>query len=221
MLTYGVCCSLRSGSTYLQELMAKNKLGSPGEDLHRYAGPATLQDRREYLKYLMDKAPPDQPFGLKLVKYVAQHWENAFEPDRLIWLKRTNLVHQAISMFLAKKTRQFRLRAGDKPAVPVEYDERHIVSLYFTLFDEQMYWRDRVKAFTGPKRIITYEDLAQHPDATIWSLSEFLEKPIPMQELDLNVDLRIQRYPELVADWSKRLEEPINQAHLQEAAENA
>jgi len=209
-MQYGVCTSLRSGSTYLEELLHLNALGRPGEQLLHYHGPFETQHMQDFLKTLRAQTPDHVPFGMKLTQAADERWRNIFQPQKLIWLRRRDLMAQAISLYVARTTRQFRLRAGDTPAPEVAFDRKQIRYRYHLLGTELGYWRGRLSEFHGPKMTVWYEDLCESPVNTIWEIATFLETPRAVSDIRTDVNLRIQRDPERNREWIARMKESVD-----------
>ncbi len=173
---YAICTAPRSGSNFLCQVLASTgKLGNP---LEYFNGPArrVLEDpsypddpSQQAKRILTTGASANGVYGLKLFAF--QHdqiaarirWTEALPQLQFVFLRRNDLVGQAISWSRALQTGQYR---ATQPAMgQPDYSAHHIAERLRELVAEYARWDQyfAINAIT-PLRLI-YETVVADPQA--------------------------------------------------------
>ncbi len=179
---------------------------------------------------LLKASAQDGVFGATLhwveqVRLVASLREAAGTPDRppldclravmprlrFIWLRRENLLAQAISHYVARKSDVWYIWGdqpppAERPPVPFDFDEIHNM-LHGAEFEEQG-WRKLLAGQEADTLVVTYEALAADYQGTLARVLGFLDIPLPEAGLPT---------PKLRRQADARNEE-LEQLYLAEAA---
>ena len=188
--TYLVAATPRSGSGLLCSALAvTGALGVPNEYLHptalwlwsRRLGTRNLADLLAGMRRL--RTTPGGWFGVKA------HWEHlrpyvdrsgafpALRIDRAIWLYRRDMSAQAISLAIARQTRQWS--SSQAPVGGARYGYRRIIRAANEVRAQNLAWQ---RYFDGQPASITmriaYEDLVKAPDEVFKRIINFLDPAI-------------------------------------------
>lgn len=214
-MVYAICCTARSGSSYLCSLLGgTGQLGFPDE----YANNAVLDpdsfDHREYFESIITTySTPNGIFGIKLTPETHAKFSQYATPSHYIFLRRHNIDEQAISYYRAAVTGTWGLpHDAPAPRQDFEFDYARIVD-----FREFVKWSNQEWLTTFAERGITaheiwYEDLLAAPEQVVKSIAEYLEVPL-IAPVSLDTPNRIMR-DRLTQDWLARLHDLDRQNDL-------
>jgi LPS sulfotransferase NodH len=150
---YGVVGTQRSGSNYVcSALRSIEGLGDPREyfnPVHIHGEDKLIQSRQDALSFAMEvtrNTPKHQYFGFKI--HYLQLFENFLEKDvslldafpgmKTIFLRRSNVVKQAISLWKAELTQSWTAEMGAKRQPHYNFGE--IRNRYFDLKIHDLMW---------------------------------------------------------------------------------
>jgi LPS sulfotransferase NodH len=130
-------------------------------------------------------------------------------PDvRYVWLRRRDVVRQAVSWWRAGATGQYALGAGDEPKQAPPYDHAAVRSLvrYATICDRS--WARWFDERTITPLEVTYEDMVDDLSGTVVRVLDFLDvdAPQPMdpsrprmrRQADAETETIVARYLSIV-----------------------
>lgn len=188
---YAIFVTPRSGSTWLAELMRDHGLGFPDEWLNFARQEANIRKhgRRDLAGYLLSTLSEHEgPSGASGVELPLLQLMYAFNLDyifnilglntRFVYLRRSNIVRQSISMHVAKQTGVYHVSdadsrwavSGDQLVYsPAGIKEQIQGILHDEIWFERMFDRQAMQ----PLRL-TYENLKEAPGETIASIASFL-----------------------------------------------
>ncbi|QOF70476.1 hypothetical protein IG197_22115 [Aminobacter sp. SR38] len=214
MRGYAICTAPRSGSNFLcQNLASTGLLGSPleyfnGPGRRYFDDPSYPDDPGKQLKRILSMgATANGIYGLKL--FAHQHdwisdkvrWTEHLPKLKFVFLKRRDLLGQAISWARAKQTGQFR---HTQPAQSqAEYHADNIAWCLTAVANEYARWEVYfARNDIAPLRL-TYEDITAMPQAAVDSVASLVElagRPTIAPGL---VGVRIQR-DGVTESWRRR-----------------
>lgn len=183
---YAICTAPRSGSNFLSQLLSSTRqLGRPLEYFNgpgrRYFDDPDYPDDRsaQVEKILTMGATPNGVYGLKI--FAHQHdWVEgevrwtALLPDlRFIFLRRRDMLGQAISWARALQTGQYR--HGQAPTGEAAYDGQAILDRLRAIATEYARWemyfaRNQIAALR-----FVYEDVASEPQWAVESVGRLFD----------------------------------------------
>ena len=192
--SYAICCTLRTGSNLLCDLLAQRGFGSPTEWFQ------TERYQNKHSGYLWPSLPPidalynefslQSTSGWRGVKWTIGQFEAFREavqrsssrtqsewlPNlRWIRLRRLDTVGQAVSLYIAKHSGVWV--AGDRgnSAEELVYSFTRICRLYCELLAEEAIW-DGVFAELGEQEslCVWFEELISHPEEVAARVGRFL-----------------------------------------------
>lgn len=218
-INYVLAFNARSGSSFLATLLSQTgKLGLcyeyfNSDDIATYAVEIGACDIRHYIDRLRRLRQTDNSvFGVKVTHdQLAPLIENrllsvGFGHLKFVYLKRHDLLRQALSLYRARKTKRWGPVPPDQniPEGLVDLDEDEVSETMFYLLREQCNW-ERFFANSGVEVFrIYYEDFVHNPKETVTRIAEYLGVPG-----DIHVDVdknpyKIQR-DELTELWVERI----------------
>ena len=208
-MTYLICFGERSGSTMLSSLMHKtNVLGRPDEFLNprgvmqRYIAYSHAHDIDEYFHYLRARwSTPNGVFGIK-VAYMdfapvldAGLVDYLFDKPRVIYLNRQDLLRQAVSLAMARRTGVWFSPTNASASASntfVELDEQLVLQAVDKLRRDRESWE---AFFAGrgmePLRI-TYEDVVANHEDVLVSIAKFLAVDLDPRSIPSESEYRSQ-----------------------------
>ncbi len=182
---YMIAESPRSGSQLLADLLWRTgRMGSPGEYFNLDwtvptlserlgSGPFdTPEGRQAYLRAVIrHRTTPNGVFGAKahfdqLRPFLADETTRALlRRSRFVWLRRRDLLAQAISFVAALRTGQWRLmRGGDVQALKAVYSRSLLERAIGTVASDERNWQIAFERNRIEPLEVWYEDLVADPD---------------------------------------------------------
>jgi LPS sulfotransferase NodH len=217
--SYFVCGTHRCGSWFLSGLLdATGVAGRP----HQWFGAGTERANRSswrsdgfdgYLAHVLAAGTtPNGVFGCKLMRgeldLLLERLPGAlgqsFPAPRFVWLRRRDVLAQAVSWSKAIQTGRFHHwdAAHDEPS----FDRTQIEALAEELRAADDGWQRWFAETDGRPLEVEYEQLAAEPEAVVRRVLAFLGLPLPP---DVTVAARTVRSADTVdEDWLRRLRAP-------------
>lgn len=214
MKGYAICTTVRSGSTWLAELLASTgQLGRPAEYFstkfqRRVCSPDYPEGAREQIAHALEHgATPNGVYGLKIYPLQLDglsrrlNWTE-FLPDlRFVHLGRRDLLGQAISRARVSQTLQWRstLPAAAEP----RYDGAAILSAMREIVAQDARWQlFFARNGIAPLRLV-YEDALGAPDATVKAVARLVGIEGPAVAAPERIAVAVQR-DATTAEWRER-----------------
>ncbi|MGB8818986.1 MAG: Stf0 family sulfotransferase [Rhizobiaceae bacterium] len=182
---YAICTAPRSGSNYLCQLLTSTgKLGAPleyfnGQSRRIFEDPDYPdQPKAQIAKILTAGSTPNRVYGLKVFNY--QHRAVAAQMDwpaklpelKYVYLKRNDIISQAISWARAKQTGQYR---ASQPALGnPRYDPAQILECLVHIQQEYAGWDAYFDASSIKPLKLTYEDVVKNPQGAVDAIAGML-----------------------------------------------
>ena len=184
---YGIVGTQRSGSNYLcSVLRSVEELGDPRECFN----PVHIRTEEELTRSSEDAAgfaaelirdiPSDGVFGFKI--HYLQFFQNFVQTDtrleeafpglKIIYLRRVNVVRQAISLWKAELTQSWTANMDQKRS-PF-YDFSQIRTRYFDLKIQDILWREYLSDRKLEYLNVFYEDVINNNDKLFFQIFAFL-----------------------------------------------
>ena len=186
-----ICMTPRSGSTFLGSLLRANSFPQTGEHFRMVGG--TLDKRlsisgaatfEEMFKFIVEtKSSPDGLFSTKcdfpqfyplLASGVFEHYLSNVS---WVMLNRNDILLQAISLFIAKKSNYFHTSKEHlkyrTEVNSVEYDYNEILSCLNSIENMRADWERFFQAFSINPLRISYEDLVADAAGTVTDIADF------------------------------------------------
>lgn len=183
MKTYAICCTSRSGSTYLCQLLESAGIGRPDEYFNPTGKPrgepywravvdaAPGCGRVDYLTQLFDKRTQGGFFGVKVSTVGAMRFILDREPKaKIIYLTRRDTLRQAISLYRAEKSNQWE--SGEPGGCDVPFDGAAIIRCRKRIESANNRWRQYLSGKNFMP--IEYERLRPYPQTTILAIANWL-----------------------------------------------
>ncbi len=182
---YAICSTPRSGSHFLGHLMhGTQAMGYPLEYMNpvnfpEWARRARAEGGLETLEFLYSRrTSPNGCFGLKmhyshLRRVLACVGRQRFLDEyRCIYLARTDLVAQAVSLAHSKQTGSWI--TGMPELRPARYDQRLIRSCLREVTEDNASWQRFLAALDAPHIALVYEELTANPERELARVAAFL-----------------------------------------------
>lgn len=195
-VAYAIISTPRSGSTFLCETLTSTKIaGFPDEHL-RTSSEILSQycqfDCGRYLRILMTHETTNNGvFGTKLIShFLAGHLKSSFEITPLIqefkyiYLVRKDRIAQAVSLFLASKTKVWHLYSGKQSKeyqdklkqVSIEDEDLEKVDrIYQNLLEQEQYLEEFFKENQISPLTIEYEKFVLFPEEYLNKIIKYLK----------------------------------------------
>lgn len=215
MKTYGIVGTQRSGSNYVcSVLRSVGSLTDPRE----YFSPVHIKDDNQkvlidedifvFAKNLLIDVKENDWFGLKI--HYLQFFEHflkkgiklhdVFPNIKVIFLRRSNLVYQAISLWKAELTQQW---TSDMDSIrKAHYNFEEIRSRYYDLKIHDLMWEMYLTENKMPFLNIIYEDIEKNEEKFFYNLFSYLGE---------TENYKLMKQPELrkqadqkTAEWGDR-----------------
>ena len=204
-----IATETRTGSNYLCAMMAEtNQMGKPGEYFSKYVRFGDADTAQERYIYACNNSI--SPNGVISVKIFPQHWEliernfdnESHFPDRKwIWLRRKDLISQAISRCIALQTKAW-LSSVEPLQTPVYSSSEIVKKLRFIAISEARWHMFFARNDITPL-VIWYEDMITEPEEAILNIAKFVDIDIDPDLINHDVHTRLQR-TSLNEEWKKR-----------------
>jgi trehalose 2-sulfotransferase len=209
---YVIVATPRSGSSYLGHLLfATKKLGAPLEYLNaahyrRWSQIVGSEDPAAVFGEIMTRrTSPSGWFGLKahwiqlanLGRFNVPHDILAFQ--RIIWIRRRDLIEQAISFAIAIQTGAWT--SFHKPLAKPIYDYQAIADCAEAIKNMESAWARFLTQTSTPHLSLYYEDVRANEMETVAKILSWFG--LPSLEISLSVSLQKQSN-EINAAWKDR-----------------
>lgn len=178
---YVICSTPRSGSTLLGRLLeASGHMGVPYEYLNQQVHMRPMAERLgvppqrvgQYLAAVEQvRTTPNGVYGLKGHFHQIgpllgnSHVKRLMAGSVLVWIRRRDLLGQALSYYRASATKVWSVTEGSEAPPPVEYERGAIVAGMDQLLAENASWEAWFASQGRPFVTVWYEDLVARPDA--------------------------------------------------------
>lgn len=173
---YAILCGSRTGSTHLCDLLkSTRRAGNPQEFFNKSMDFAYLDNGKGFVDSMVNGTKTEnEVFGVKIVgvDQLENYSNSTLEFTHCIYLNRKDKISQAISRYKSWKTDVWHLNEKNKRIPDVEYSYDDIKwcleqieteeSIFKRILDESHYFE------------ITYEDLVENPDQSIYCVLEYL-----------------------------------------------
>ncbi len=201
MILYSVCCTSRSGSSYLCELLTSAGLGIPDE----YFNPNDIRtgrpfwetslglpegtDDATYRNALLENRSQSGVFGYKAVRAALYGSMTPAGFVRPVLLRRRDTLRQAISLYRAESSRLWRLGTpgGDPRAVP--FDRKKILTRRKRIESANERWIEFLALLASPIHCLWYEDLRADPLGEILKIRDFLGADVEIDEVSASISI--------------------------------
>lgn len=220
---YVICFTERSGSTMLCSLLTQtNLLGMPDEYVNP-RGPMPLALKtcpattlEEYFDLLRrTQATPNGIFGMKSCffdfKPLIQMGVvgKLLNPVQFIYLTRRDIILQAISGYLARKSGIWHIsrQAGgaENPDYrKIEYDEEEILNLIDIQIKERLEWERFFTLYSIEPLRVVYEDIVESPTTCLKHILNFLGEDNDISP-EIIESTTVKIGGEVAQNWAKRL----------------
>lgn len=199
---YIICMTARSGSTMFCSLLEKTQLlGYPDEYLNSrgviqmYLKKFPSHNIFDYFDRLRcHQVTPNGVFGMK-TNYLdfKPLLENSlvgtlFAPVKFIYLERQDVVLQAVSSYMARKTGVWHLNNARSEGNyrQVEFDELQIIKLMDELILEKLEWESFFSLYSINPLRLSYEEILSDVNKTVKAFGDFLNVEI-IEKIDLSM----------------------------------
>ena len=213
----------RSGSNYLCALMEQTgKLGYPKE----YFSPHIVIDNAVTIaeQYAVAISQGKTENGVLAIKLFAHHFDRIHKenfklseifPNRYwLWLRRKDLLAQAISRAIARQTNVWINNIVTDITPEYSRDEILRALKYISISDKR--WHIFFTRNNISPLLLWYEDLLHSPEETIMKISIYTGIDVKSHEINSNVHTSIQR-TDLNEEWKKKfLAESVCEDYLDE-----
>jgi len=209
---YMIASTPRSGSHFLGHLLfATGDLGCPLE----YFRPDAFQQWGRFLRssapseivreIMARRTSPSGWFGFKV------HWDqfrfmrslslaaSAMPISRVIWIRRRDLLDQAISLLIARQTGAWISFQEERRAA--SYSAHRIRNTMRWLADSETQWRRFFRSAGLSPRVVLYEDLVGDPGVQVNALLTWFGLPPSQRKI---ASLTAKQATERNAAWKKR-----------------
>lgn len=204
-----IVAETRTGSNYLCALMrSTGKLGNPNEYFSphvAFGDAATRSDRCN-----IARTQGGTPNGTTAVKVFAYHWNwlhreirfAEFFPNRYwVWLRRRDLLAQAVSRAIALQTRAWKSDAV--PASLPRYSSADILRTLRYISNAEARWRMFFARNGLSPLMLWYEDLVSAPGPTVMQIAAHAGVEIRPSDISPDVHVRMQRTA-LNEEWKEK-----------------
>ena len=183
---YAICCTSRTGSTYLCELLqSTGVLGRPAEYLNTDAAHEPEWRKRleissdatlpEYLAALTDRrSTSNGVFGVKLTIDNMRRLHDVRRPTHYVYLRRRDTLRQAISLYRAWKSGQWVKYCKGPRDKQVPFDREKIVHLRRAIHDHNRQWQAWFEERDVQPCRLWYDDLTADPRGAVVTIARHL-----------------------------------------------
>jgi LPS sulfotransferase NodH len=214
---YAICTFGRSGSNWLNQVLSSTgALGHPLEYFNlearrRLTDPDYPEDPAAQINEILTRgATANQVYGLKVFPgHLAAigdrvEWTRSLPNLRLIHWTRRDLLGQALSLYCASRTAQWR--SWETPQATAHYDGPAILAALKGVVRENARWALFFARCGPPALTLDYETTVLNPQAAADAIAAMLELEERPSIRLAAVDLKVQRNETTVV-WRKRFVE--------------
>jgi hypothetical protein len=222
-----IACTARSGSSFLTvaleryELDVREYFNTNGflKEVHEKHGIITVN---QFASYLVKNHSPNQFFGVKspyagLAVYSALGEFPVFVKDwKVVYLKRNNLLQQAISAYIASLTNQWTYVMKSQYEIKEEdYEFQKILNLIEAFARQNENWERFFSLLNVIPYRVTYEDLIKNSTLEIENIAHFIGIDISQYPESRSHEPWIKKqYTEINRIWEERFLEEIRLNHI-------
>ncbi len=210
---YVICSAPRAGSTFLCEVLTSTGVLGRPEDYFNGSGRRS-SGRPDYpsdpglqmREILASGSTPNGIYGFKIFPRradiaAATSWPRALPNLGFVHLERADLLGQALSLFRARRTRQFR---SDQPSGrAVRYDRALVESLLREIIVDQARWRLHFARAGIAAVHLVYEDVARDPQSAVDAVATLMGLLEAAVYRSSRIRLEVQR-DDQIAEWRER-----------------
>jgi len=211
MTVYAVCCTTRSGSTFLCSLLESAGLGKPAEYLNhdektgfphwrKVFGLPESVSTTDYLDTIIAGRQQNGIFGIKTVRTAMHKAVAKHAPTVAVFLRRRDTLRQAISLYRAETSGAFVEANGFHRAVP--FCEASILKAQNRILAANSRWADYLGGLAEMPRNVFYEDVVADPMGSVLKIRDFLGSTLPITEVEADTDIMSD---EITDEWERRL----------------
>jgi trehalose 2-sulfotransferase len=187
--TYAICASPRSGSSLLCDLLEQaGVLGRPEEFFNPDSFRRPFLERHglgelavdEYLEQLRAEfTTPNGVFGMKLMPVHVQELlrsprlHGELRDWRYVWLRRDDVVGQAVSWYVAAETGEWDLVEKEPSGASVAYDREQIAGYLDQINADSSAWTEFFAVNRLDFLVVRYEDLLEDANAACRRICAF------------------------------------------------
>ncbi len=194
-MIYVICCTSRSGSSYLCKLLeSTNLLGFPHEHFNDAVLVPGIDSKQHFEQVLKEYRTPNGVFGSKVVpaSYI-EYIKHYPIPDKHIFLYRSDIIAQAISLYKAMETGWWcwypNTAAMD---ITIGYDFKAIYACRKVIIEMNQQWKQLFDDNGIQSLDLQYENYYRQPRALVQLVADYLEIGLP-RELEVTCPYQIQR----------------------------
>jgi LPS sulfotransferase NodH len=174
-LVWALCCDARSGSTWFSQLIASTgRLGQPAEYLlnppawcQKLDLPLDLPLDR-YLDLLRErKSSENGVFAIKGNLEPMRPFFRKYGNVPCVWLRRNDILEQAVSWYRAEKAGQWTRQDGQKATRRAYFDRDAILSYVHRIMTRRLAWESWFAEHQIAPLKITYEEICFDPLAAV------------------------------------------------------
>lgn len=218
---YALVCTARSGSTYVCELLARNRGGKPKEHLRPPVIDMIASDpgntrQATFIEAILRNGQKDGVFGTKLIAHFCKAARTVFDlaalgqtidgfgAFRIVYLIRKDKVLQAISTERAQQTNIYHIRneqiAQSSAKAAFVYDYDAIRARVDLLHREEEEVQSALAALPYPVLVVGYEALVENPEEQMRLILDFLQIDRSQIETDTRIMKISNEETNLIAD---------------------
>ena len=216
-IVYAVCCTSRSGSTYLCQLLASTgRLGKPKEYLNDDLAsgrphwsrevdvPVDCPDT-EYIEAIIRAYSTDRVFGTKALLERLRHYHASLQPTHYLFLRRRDTLRQAISLYRAQKSGRWgHYNPANPPPKDMPFDGAAIRRLQQQIEAVNGHWAEYFAGRQITPLPVWYEDICADPMGQVRRIAQHMG--ISLDGIDRVSAAILTMRDEVTEDWVRRLE---------------
>ena len=197
MISYAVCCTTRSGSSFLCSLLKSAGLGEPDEYLNRTKGGLPIWTQcigmtgpftdGKHITALIAKYSKNGVFGVKTARTAWHKILATRVATSAVFLRRRDTLRQAISLYRAEKSGSFRDAGAFHRAVP--FDETAILAAQDRVIAANGRWSDYLGRLDNMPLSVFYEDVVANPLGAVLKIRDFLGVGLKIGEVSADTDI--------------------------------
>lgn len=183
---YAILCSSRSGSTHLCDLLkSTNRAGNPEEFFNKSLDFNHLRKGKGFVDGIVNGTKTENNvFGAKLVglDQLSNYADSTLEFTHCVYLKRRDVVAQAVSRYKSWKTGVWHLSDVHKEIPKTDYSFDGIKWCYDAILEEAKVF-ESILSKSHYLEVSYEDDLIGSPEQTVYCILEYLD--ISTNELPL------------------------------------